>query len=107
KLAELRATINEYVETLPEPVKVSINDLIVKGVALALVRVPQVNVSFDGERLLFKKHINVGVAVALEQGLIVPVIQTPTGVACWIWRASRGGWWMRRALENSSRRSSR
>ena len=75
KLAELRATINEYAETLPEPVKVSINDLIVKGVALALVRVPQVNVSFDGERLLFKKHINVGVAVALEQGLIVPVIR--------------------------------
>lgn len=75
KLAELRATINEYAETLPEPVKVSMNDLIVKGVALALVRVPQVNVSFDGERLLFKKHINVGVAVALEQGLIVPVIR--------------------------------
>jgi pyruvate dehydrogenase E2 component (dihydrolipoamide acetyltransferase) len=75
KLAELRATINEYAETLPEPVKVSINDLIIKGVALALVRVPQVNVSFDGERLLLKKHINVGVAVALEQGLIVPVIR--------------------------------
>jgi pyruvate dehydrogenase E2 component (dihydrolipoamide acetyltransferase) len=75
KLAELRATINEYAETLPEPVKVSMNDLIVKGVALALVRVPQVNVSFDGERLLFKKRINVGVAVALEQGLIVPVIR--------------------------------
>ncbi|HEY7020076.1 MAG TPA: dihydrolipoamide acetyltransferase family protein [Ktedonobacterales bacterium] len=75
KLAELRATINEYAETLPEPIKVSMNDLIVKGVALALVRVPQVNVSFDGERLLFKKRINVGVAVALEQGLIVPVIR--------------------------------
>jgi pyruvate dehydrogenase E2 component (dihydrolipoamide acetyltransferase) len=75
KLAELRATINEYAETLPEPVKVSVNDLIVKGVAVALARVPQVNVSFDGERLLFKKHINVGIAVALEQGLIVPVIR--------------------------------
>jgi len=75
KLAELRATINEYAETLPEPIKVSVNDLIIKAVALALARVPQVNVSFDGERLLFKKHINVGVAVALEQGLIVPVIR--------------------------------
>jgi pyruvate dehydrogenase E2 component (dihydrolipoamide acetyltransferase) len=75
KLAELRATINEYAESLPQPIKVSMNDLIVKGVALALTRVPQVNVSFDGERLLFKKHINVGVAVALEQGLIVPVIR--------------------------------
>jgi pyruvate dehydrogenase E2 component (dihydrolipoamide acetyltransferase) len=75
KLAELRATINQYAETLPEPVKVSMNDLIVKGVAQALARVPQVNVSFDGERLLFKKHINIGIAVALEQGLIVPVIR--------------------------------
>jgi pyruvate dehydrogenase E2 component (dihydrolipoamide acetyltransferase) len=75
KLAELRATINEYAATQPEPIKVSMNDLIVKGVALALARVPQVNVSFDGERLLFKKHINVGIAVALEQGLIVPVIR--------------------------------
>jgi pyruvate dehydrogenase E2 component (dihydrolipoyllysine-residue acetyltransferase) len=75
KLAELRATINEYAEALPEPVKVSMNDLIVKGVALALARMPQVNVSFDGDQLLFKKRINVGVAVALEQGLIVPVIR--------------------------------
>ena len=53
----------------------TLNDLIVKGVATALARMPQVNVSFDGERLLFKKHINIGVAVALEQGLIVPVIR--------------------------------
>jgi pyruvate dehydrogenase E2 component (dihydrolipoamide acetyltransferase) len=75
KLGDLRATINEYAATQPEPVKVSMNDLIVKGVALALARVPQVNVSFDGERLLFKKHINVGIAVALEQGLIVPVVR--------------------------------
>jgi pyruvate dehydrogenase E2 component (dihydrolipoamide acetyltransferase) len=75
KLAELRVTINEYAEKLPEPVKVSMNDLIVKGVSLALARMPQVNVSFDGDQLLFKKHINVGMAVALEQGLIVPVIR--------------------------------
>jgi pyruvate dehydrogenase E2 component (dihydrolipoamide acetyltransferase) len=75
KLAELRVTINEYAEKLPEPVKVSMNDLIVKGVSLALARMPQVNVSFDGDQLLFKKHVNVGMAVALEQGLIVPVIR--------------------------------
>ena len=36
---------------------------------------PEVNVSFDGEQLLFKSHINVGVAVAMESGLIVPVIR--------------------------------
>ncbi len=36
---------------------------------------PQINVSFDTDKLLFKKHINIGIAVALEQGLIVPVIR--------------------------------
>jgi pyruvate dehydrogenase E2 component (dihydrolipoyllysine-residue acetyltransferase) len=75
RLGELRASVNEYAATLPQPVKVSINDLIVKGVATALARMPAVNVSFDGEQLLYKTRINVGVAVALEQGLIVPVVR--------------------------------
>jgi pyruvate dehydrogenase E2 component (dihydrolipoamide acetyltransferase) len=75
RLGELRESVNEYAATLPEPQKVTVNDLIVKGVATAIARFPQVNVSFDGERLLLKKRINVGVAVALEQGLIVPVIR--------------------------------
>jgi pyruvate dehydrogenase E2 component (dihydrolipoamide acetyltransferase) len=75
RLAEFRANANEYAETLPEPIKISFNDLIVKAVALALARMPQINVSFDGERLLLKKRVHVGVAVALEQGLIVPVIR--------------------------------
>jgi pyruvate dehydrogenase E2 component (dihydrolipoamide acetyltransferase) len=56
-------------------VKISLNDLIVKGVALALRQVPGVNVSFDGERLLLKKRVHVGVAVALDRGLIVPVVR--------------------------------
>ena len=75
RLAEFRANANEYAETLPEPIKISYNDLIVKAVALALARMPLINVSFDGERLLLKKHVNVGIAVALEQGLIVPVVR--------------------------------
>ncbi|HZC79687.1 MAG TPA: dihydrolipoamide acetyltransferase family protein, partial [Ktedonobacterales bacterium] len=75
RLGELRASVNEYAATLPQPVKVSINDLIVKGVATALAHMPEVNVSFDGEQLLYKTRINVGVAVALEQGLIVPVVR--------------------------------
>ncbi|HYX48441.1 MAG TPA: dihydrolipoamide acetyltransferase family protein, partial [Ktedonobacteraceae bacterium] len=45
KLAELRQQINEYAQNEPEPIKVSFNDLIVKAVALALVHIPQVNVS--------------------------------------------------------------
>lgn len=75
KLGEVRGAINEYAAGLPNPVKVSYNDLIVKAVALALESMPEVNVSFDGEQLLFKSRINVGIAVALETGLIVPVIR--------------------------------
>ena len=75
QLAAMRASINEYGAGLPNPVKVSYNDLIVKAVAVALAHMPEVNVSFDGEQLLFKSHINVGVAVAMESGLIVPVIR--------------------------------
>ena len=46
-----------------------------KAVALALVRMPQVNISFAEDRLIQKKQVHIGMAVALEQGLIVPVIR--------------------------------
>ena len=75
KVGEVRGAINEYAAGLPNPAKVSYNDLIVKAVALALESMPEVNVSFDGDQLLFKSRINVGIAVALETGLIVPVIR--------------------------------
>jgi pyruvate dehydrogenase E2 component (dihydrolipoamide acetyltransferase) len=75
RLVEFNTTVNDYAASLPQPVKVSVNDLIIKGVALTLAHMPQVNVSFDGESLLFKKRVNVGMAVALEQGLIVPVVR--------------------------------
>jgi pyruvate dehydrogenase E2 component (dihydrolipoamide acetyltransferase) len=75
KLADLRRQINEYAQNEPVPIKVSFNDLIVKAVAIALVRMPQVNVSFAEDRLILKKQVHIGMAVALEQGLIVPVIR--------------------------------
>jgi pyruvate dehydrogenase E2 component (dihydrolipoamide acetyltransferase) len=75
KLADLRRQINEYAQKEPDPVKVSFNDLIVKAVALALVRMPQVNVSFAEDRLIQKKQVHIGMAVSLEQGLIVPVLR--------------------------------
>jgi pyruvate dehydrogenase E2 component (dihydrolipoamide acetyltransferase) len=74
KLADLRRQINEYAEKAPAPIKVSFNDLVIKAVALALVRMPQVNVSFAEDRLIQKKQVHIGMAVALEQGLIVPVL---------------------------------
>jgi pyruvate dehydrogenase E2 component (dihydrolipoamide acetyltransferase) len=74
RLSQLREAMNEYAATLRPPVKVSFNDLIVKAVAMVLTKRPEVNVSLDGERLLFKEQINIGIAVALPAGLIVPVI---------------------------------
>lgn len=74
KLGELRAQINAYAASDPKPVRVSFNDLIIKAVALALLRMPQVNVSFAEDKLIQKKTVHIGVAVALEQGLIVPVL---------------------------------
>jgi pyruvate dehydrogenase E2 component (dihydrolipoamide acetyltransferase) len=76
KLAALRQQINEYAAKDPSPVKVSFNDLIVKAVARALLHIPQMNVSFAEDRILQKKQVHIGVAVALEQGLIVPVVHS-------------------------------
>lgn len=74
KLGALRQQINDYAARDPSPVKVSFNDLIVKAVALALVHMPRVNVSFAEDKILQKKQVNIGIAVALEEGLIVPVL---------------------------------
>ena len=53
-------------------VKISINDLIVKAAAMALRRQPKVNVSLQGDRLLQFHTADVGIAVAIEDGLIEP-----------------------------------
>ena len=58
-----------------EGVKLTYMPVITEAVAKALVAYPQVNVSVDGYNILFKKHINVGIAVSLNDGnLIVPVV---------------------------------
>ncbi|MCH6472488.1 dihydrolipoamide acetyltransferase family protein [Sinomonas terrae] len=54
--------------------RVSLNDLVVKASAHALAAHPEVNSSWAGTRLLRHRRVNIGVAVALEDGLIVPVI---------------------------------
>lgn len=55
--------------------KVSINDLLIKLLAAACASEPVLNVSVDGEDLIRHSHINVGVAVALPDGLLVPVVR--------------------------------
>jgi pyruvate dehydrogenase E2 component (dihydrolipoamide acetyltransferase) len=56
-------------------VKISVNDLIVKAAAMALRRQPKVNVSLQGDRILQFNTADVGIAVAIEDGLITPVIR--------------------------------
>ncbi|MFI0371145.1 dihydrolipoamide acetyltransferase family protein [Actinomadura sp. 1N219] len=70
-LLAFRARLNEA----RAPVKVSVNDLIVKASATALREHPAVNVSYTEENLLFHKRVHVGIAVAVEDGLLVPVIK--------------------------------
>ncbi|HEX4621959.1 MAG TPA: dihydrolipoamide acetyltransferase family protein, partial [Myxococcaceae bacterium] len=55
--------------------KVSVNDVVVKAVAMALRRYPKLNVSFAGDRAVHYQNVDVGVAVAIEDGLITPVIR--------------------------------
>ncbi len=64
-----RKTINE----LPD-VKVSFNDMVVKACAMALRRHPQVNTTWKDDVTVYNKHISIGVAVAVPDGLVVPVL---------------------------------
>ncbi|MBL8952909.1 MAG: pyruvate dehydrogenase complex dihydrolipoamide acetyltransferase [Myxococcaceae bacterium] len=55
--------------------KVSVNDIVVKAVAMAVRRFPRINQQMDGEKLLQLHNVDVGVAVAIEDGLITPVVR--------------------------------
>lgn len=65
-----RARINET-----SPVKISFNDFVLKATALALKKHPAVNSSWMGDKIRVNHHINIGVAVAVEDGLLVPVVR--------------------------------
>jgi len=56
-------------------VKLSVNDFLIRASALALMKVPNANVSFAGTALLKHKHADIGIAVALDGGLITPIIR--------------------------------
>ncbi|MEV4208030.1 dihydrolipoamide acetyltransferase family protein [Nocardia salmonicida] len=74
ELFAFRAQINATLDASGES-KVSVNDLLVKAVAVALRKDGSVNVSFAGDKLLRHKGIHLGVAVATPAGLLVPVIR--------------------------------
>jgi len=56
-------------------VKISFNDMVVKAVASSLRRHPKVNADWMGESIRYNNHIHIGVAVAVEDGLVVPVVK--------------------------------
>lgn len=71
RTAALRAQLNE----LDKENKVSINDIIIKVAAVALTRHPQVNASFQDKTIRYYERADIGVAVAIEEGLITPIIR--------------------------------
>jgi pyruvate dehydrogenase E2 component (dihydrolipoamide acetyltransferase) len=62
-------------EALKECAGITYTDILVKVVADVLTRHPQLNANWDGDAIMVHKDVNVGVAVALEEGLIVPVVR--------------------------------
>lgn len=66
-----RKSINKSIS----PLKVSINDFVVKAVSGALREHPKVNSSWLGNVIRYNEHINIGVAVAVDEGLLVPVVR--------------------------------
>jgi pyruvate dehydrogenase E2 component (dihydrolipoamide acetyltransferase) len=72
RAAELRRSVNE----LEPELKVSVNDLIIKVAAAALVQHPQVNASYQDKAVRYYERADVGVAVAIEDGLITPVVRS-------------------------------
>lgn len=61
------------------PVKISFNDMVIKAVAVALKQHPNVNSSWLGDKIRYNEHVNIGVAVAVEDGLLVPVVRFADG----------------------------
>ena len=70
----IRAQLNNVL-----PAKVSFNDIVIKAVALALRQSPNVNCSWLGDTIRYYDHIHIGMAVAVEDGLLVPVIKFADG----------------------------
>ncbi|MAU60250.1 MAG: pyruvate dehydrogenase complex dihydrolipoamide acetyltransferase [Parvibaculum sp.] len=75
ELDELLVARKKLNEEAGEGVKLSVNDFLIRAAALALMKVPDANVSFAGNALLKHKSADIGIAVALDGGLITPIIR--------------------------------
>ncbi len=74
KLLELRKELNASLEE--QGVKLSVNDLLIKALAKALIAVPKCNVSFAGDNMIKYSRADISVAVSTERGLITPIIES-------------------------------
>ena len=72
-------SVREAINKRIEPEKISYNDLVIKAVAHALKQHPKVNSSWLGDRIRYNEHVHIGVAVAVEEGLLVPVVRFANG----------------------------
>jgi pyruvate dehydrogenase E2 component (dihydrolipoamide acetyltransferase) len=75
ELLGFRAELNRQLQARGEDLKVSVNHLVVKACAVLLRANPDLNVSFGGDKLLVHRRVHVGIAVAVEGGLVVPVVR--------------------------------
>jgi pyruvate dehydrogenase E2 component (dihydrolipoamide acetyltransferase) len=73
ELVRLRKQITE--ETADAGIKISFNDMVVKAAAVAIRKVPDINVSFAEDSLIRHQRVHIGIAVATDRGLIVPVVR--------------------------------
>ncbi|GAA3552025.1 pyruvate dehydrogenase complex dihydrolipoamide acetyltransferase [Amycolatopsis ultiminotia] len=73
-LMTLRAEVNQHTMT-----KISVNDLLIKAIAVAHTRVPEANVIWTDDALRYFDHVDISVAVASERGLVTPVLRNVAG----------------------------
>ncbi|HUR44320.1 MAG TPA: pyruvate dehydrogenase complex dihydrolipoamide acetyltransferase, partial [Candidatus Saccharimonadales bacterium] len=74
ELMRLRTQVNELGEKAGQP-KLTVNDFVLKAAVMAAVKVPRVNASFDGDAVIEYGNVNMAVAVAIDDGLVTPVIR--------------------------------
>lgn len=70
KVFDAREKINKFAET-----KISVNDFVVKACAIALQKHPVVNSSWLGSKIRYNNHVHLGIAISVEDGLLVPVVR--------------------------------
>lgn len=99
ELLALRSEINQAETGDEKGSKITVNDFIIKAISIAMLRVPYINVSWDGNRLIKYNNVDISVAIAVDGGLVVPVLrcvdcksltQISSEVRCFIAKAKSG-----------------